>query len=88
MRDGRHHHLERSEAIAHQRHGVGKNAKQPLDLAGPASRQHQQDRRRGEPATRLLVIRAQIARLLDQRMADIGAGRAAQALVDRRLKRQ
>ena len=88
MGNGRHHDLERPDTLAEQCHGFGKHAEQSLHLADPASRQHQQDRRRGEPTARLLRIGTQFADLSRQGMPDIGAGRPAEPPMDLGLERQ
>ena len=65
-----------------------KMREQPADLARAAARQDQDKRRIGTPAPRLVGVRTQIGQALDQRMADIDAGRAAEPPMRRRLERQ
>ena len=57
-------------------------------LAAAAAGQHQKDRRIGIAAARLLGVGPQLADVLDQRMADIGAGRSAEPRMHGRLERQ
>ena len=87
MRDGRQYELHRSAASRHLRHRCPKNCDQPADLAGAAARQDQNDRRVGAPAPRFVSIGTQLRKTLDQRVADIDAGRAAEAGMDRGLER-
>ncbi len=58
------------------------------DLARPAARQRQHQRRIGRAPARLVSIGPQFANALDQRMADIAARRPAQLGMDGRLERQ
>ena len=71
-----------------QRERLAEDAGEPRDLAAAAARQHQHDRRIGQPAPRLGLVRAQLRNLLDQRMADIAARRAAEPAMHVGLERQ
>ncbi len=88
MRHGRKHELERHALGPQPRQRLAEHRHVVPDLAAPASRQHQQHRRRLVPAFLLLDGGPQARDLLGQGMADIAAGRPAQPAVFLRFERQ
>ena len=69
LRNRRHDHFKRPDAIPQQGNRVAENGRHPADLSGAAARQDQQHRRIGLPSGRLVGIGTQLVQLLDQRDA-------------------
>ena len=88
MGNGRQHQLHRPGALGDLRHRGVEYAQQTPDLAQPAAGQYQNDWRLRLPALLLGRIGSQLGKALDQRMADIQAGRTAKLQMARRLERQ
>ena len=88
MGHGRQHKLHRARARGNLLDRGAECSEQMPDFAAPASGQDEHDGRIRAAALCLLGIGAQFGDVLDHRMADIEARRAAELDVDRRLERQ
>ena len=60
MRHGRHDHLDRADALGKERERLAEDAGKPCHLAAAAARHGQHDRRVGDPAPRLGLVRAKL----------------------------
>ena len=89
MRHGRHHHVDRSDALLHQAPASRRRcrrASRSRRCGFPASPARSADRRAGACAS--ASFGRSFADLLDQRMADIAAGRPAELPMHAGLERQ
>lgn len=88
MRCRRQHRFERDALGLQPGQGLAEHRHMPPDLAAPAAGQYQQPWRRGLAARLLLRGGTQARKLLDQGMADIGAGRTIEPAECVGLERQ